>query len=175
MLNRAGKRTGKGNGWTQAWVRSLRNHRHVPLYRDGERTDQGEVTLDEAAAVLNVSKATVRALRRDMRFGSTACQLGVPAAALRGLAYPPSYLNTLKDLVGPSVAKDILFSGRRLKAEEAYRVGLLNRSASCPLISALSASQRQAKARKAVSPRPSVRSSRPAAGQPDAGSAPFCR
>jgi enoyl-CoA hydratase/carnithine racemase len=65
------------------------------------------------------------ALCADLRFGSSASQLGIPAA-LRGIAYPPSGLKTLADLVGPSVAKDIMFSGRRLNAEEAYRVGLLN-------------------------------------------------
>src|SRR5690606_23192059 len=29
--------------------------------------------------------------------------------------------------VGPSIAKDIMFSARRLKADEALRIGLLNR------------------------------------------------
>jgi len=65
------------------------------------------------------------ALCADMRFGSPTSQLGIPAAQ-RGLAYPPSVLNLLIDLVGPSVAKDILISARRLKADEAHRVGLLN-------------------------------------------------
>ncbi|MWB76548.1 enoyl-CoA hydratase [Pseudooceanicola sp. 216_PA32_1] len=66
------------------------------------------------------------ALCADMRFGAETSQLGIPAA-LRGVAYPISGLKLLVDLVGPSIAKDIMISGRRLKAEEALRVGLLNR------------------------------------------------
>jgi len=43
-------------------VRLLRHHRHIPPYRPGERAERGEVTLEEAAAVLAVSEATVRRL-----------------------------------------------------------------------------------------------------------------
>ena len=50
VLNRAGKTTGRGNGWTQSRVCSLRSHNAIPTYRDGERRERGEVTLDEAAA-----------------------------------------------------------------------------------------------------------------------------
>ena len=46
---------------------------------------------------------------------------------MRGIAYAPSGLKSLVDLVGPSVAKDIMFSARRLKADEALRIGLINR------------------------------------------------
>ncbi len=66
------------------------------------------------------------ALNADMRFASSDSQFSVPAA-LRGIAYAPEGLKQLVDLVGPSVAKDIMFSARRLKAEEALRVGLINR------------------------------------------------
>lgn len=66
------------------------------------------------------------ALNADMRFASPDSQFSVPAA-LRGIAYAPSGLKQLVDLVGPSTAKDIMFSARRLKAEEALRVGLINR------------------------------------------------
>ena len=66
------------------------------------------------------------ALNADLRFASTDSQFSVPAA-LRGIAYAPEGLKSLVDLVGPSVAKDIMFSGRRLKSDEALRIGLINR------------------------------------------------
>ena len=62
VLNRAGKTTGRGNGWTRSRVCFLRNHRNIAPYRSGERAERGEVTLDEAADILNVSEATVRRL-----------------------------------------------------------------------------------------------------------------
>ncbi len=66
------------------------------------------------------------ALNADLRFASSDAEFSVPAA-LRGVAYAPEGLKSLVDLVGPSVAKDIMFSARRLKADEALRVGLINR------------------------------------------------
>ena len=62
ILNRAGKKTGRGNGWTHSRVCFLRNHRGIPPYREGERAERGEVTMEEAAKILNVSEATVRRL-----------------------------------------------------------------------------------------------------------------
>jgi excisionase family DNA binding protein len=62
VLNRAGKTTGRGNGWTRSRVCMLRNHRNIPPHREGERAERGEATLDEAAKKLNVSEATVRRL-----------------------------------------------------------------------------------------------------------------
>lgn len=61
-LNRAGKTTGRGNGWTQSRVCSLRNHHGIEVYRDGERRKRGERTLDEAAAALSLSPSSVRRL-----------------------------------------------------------------------------------------------------------------
>jgi enoyl-CoA hydratase len=66
------------------------------------------------------------ALNADLRFASSDAQFSVPAA-VRGIAYAPSGLKSLVDLVGPSIAKDIMFSARRLKADEALRIGLINR------------------------------------------------
>ena len=66
------------------------------------------------------------ALNADIRFASSDSQFSVPAAH-RGVAYAPEGLKQLVDVVGPSVAKDIMFSARRLKADEALRVGLVNR------------------------------------------------
>src|SRR4051812_42330828 len=66
------------------------------------------------------------ALNADLRFASSDAQFGIPAA-VRGIAYAPEGLKSLVDLVGPSIAKDIMFSGRRLRTEEALRIGLINR------------------------------------------------
>ena len=62
LLNRAGKQTGRGNGWTRARVCWLRNHNGIQPFRPGERAERGEVTLEEAAARLEVSEATARRL-----------------------------------------------------------------------------------------------------------------
>lgn len=65
ILNRAGKSTGRDNGWTQSRVCTFRSHHGIAVYRDGERLDRGELTLAEAATKLNVSPMTVLRLIRD--------------------------------------------------------------------------------------------------------------
>ena len=66
------------------------------------------------------------ALTADVRIATPASQFGIPAARL-GLGYDFGRLATLARLVGPSVARDMLFSARFLSAAEALRVGLINR------------------------------------------------
>ena len=78
VLNRAGKATGRGKGWTRSRVCSMRNHRGIPAYREGERTERGEVTLDEAATILRVSEATVRRLIQDGVLPATQHCKGAP-------------------------------------------------------------------------------------------------
>ena len=58
-LNRLGKRTGRGNPWTEARVRSFRQHHGMPAHRPGEMAERGELTLEEAARRLETSKMTV--------------------------------------------------------------------------------------------------------------------
>lgn len=65
ILNRAGKSTGRNNGWTQSRVCTFRSHHGIAVYRDGERLDRGELTLAEAATKLNVSPMTVLRLIRE--------------------------------------------------------------------------------------------------------------
>ena len=78
VLNRAGKPTGRNNGWTQSRVCTFRNHRAIEPYRDGERTQRGELTLDETAAALNVGPMTVlRMIRRGTLTGRQLCK-GAP-------------------------------------------------------------------------------------------------
>jgi DNA invertase Pin-like site-specific DNA recombinase len=62
ILNRAGRMTGKGLTWNRSRVCSLRSRYDIPTYREGERQERGELTLDEAAAILDVSPSTVRRL-----------------------------------------------------------------------------------------------------------------
>ena len=62
VLNRTGITPIKAESWTRALVASLRKLRGIPVYREGERVERGEATLDEAAETLAVSPATVRRL-----------------------------------------------------------------------------------------------------------------
>jgi enoyl-CoA hydratase/carnithine racemase len=66
------------------------------------------------------------ALGADLRFASTTAKLGIPAAR-RGIAYPINSLTRLCDLIGPSRAKDLMFTARQVPADEALQIGLLNR------------------------------------------------
>lgn len=59
LLNRLGKKTGRLNGWTQSRVCSFRSKHDIAVYRDGERAARGEVTLREAADILELSPMTV--------------------------------------------------------------------------------------------------------------------
>jgi DNA invertase Pin-like site-specific DNA recombinase len=59
MLNRTGKRTGRLNGWTQSRVRGFRNTHGIAVYGEGEWAARGEVTLTEAARMLDLSPMTV--------------------------------------------------------------------------------------------------------------------
>jgi len=62
VLNRAGRVTGRGLSWNRSRVCRLRNTHDIAVYREGERQERGEVTLDEAAEFLKVSPSTVRRL-----------------------------------------------------------------------------------------------------------------
>jgi enoyl-CoA hydratase/carnithine racemase len=66
------------------------------------------------------------ALQADIRIASQDSQFAVPAARL-GLGYGFPGVESLVTLVGPAWAAEILFSGRRLTADEALRIGLVNR------------------------------------------------
>jgi helix-turn-helix protein len=78
LLNRCGKSTGYGNGWTQERVRGFRNHHDIAVYRDSERAERGEITLDAAAEIIGVCKMTaLRMIRRGDIKGRQVCS-GAP-------------------------------------------------------------------------------------------------
>ena len=78
VLNRLGIRTAKGNTWTQQRVRTFRNDHAVAVYRDGERSERGEVILHEAASRLGVSKMTVTRLIKDGVLPAVQICVGAP-------------------------------------------------------------------------------------------------
>ena len=58
LLNRAGKPTGRGNGWTKTRVCSFRSHHGIAVHREGEWTERGEMTLEAVAQSIDVSVMT---------------------------------------------------------------------------------------------------------------------
>jgi enoyl-CoA hydratase/carnithine racemase len=91
------------------------------------------------------------ALACDMRVATPRARFGITPAKL-GLVYPLHDTKLLVDLVGPSQAKRLLFTGALIDAEEALRIGLIDQIADNPdaLVEAIAAasphSARQAKA-----------------------------
>jgi enoyl-CoA hydratase/carnithine racemase len=65
------------------------------------------------------------ALGADLRYAAEDAVFAIPAARL-GLGYHMAGLDALARLVGPSTAKEILFTARRYDAGEALRLGLLD-------------------------------------------------
>lgn len=65
------------------------------------------------------------ALSCDLRLATPDAFFAIPPAKL-GLAYSLADTKRLYDLVGPSRAKEILFTGRRILAAEARELGLIN-------------------------------------------------
>jgi enoyl-CoA hydratase/carnithine racemase len=70
--------------------------------------------------------AVAIALACDLRFSADTGKFGIPAGRL-GIIYGLHSVKRLVSLVGPAIAKDILFSARLLDAQEALRVGFVQR------------------------------------------------
>lgn len=97
-------------------------------------------TADEAAEALrNSPKPTIAMIRGycigggtgiavncDIRIAAANARFGVPAAKL-GLGYRFAGIKRLADVVGPSFAAEIFYTGRQFSAEEALQMGLVNR------------------------------------------------
>ncbi len=108
--------------------------------RDRAR-DSGAVIAAALAAVENCRKPILSAiegacvgggvslaLATDFRIAASTARLGITPARL-GLVYPPSDTRRLLAAVGESVAKDLLFTGRILPADDALSIGLVDRLA----------------------------------------------
>src|SRR5262245_19214190 len=66
------------------------------------------------------------AMLADIRLAAQTSQFGIPAARL-GIAYGYDGLRHLVSLVGPSWARLIMYTGMRIDAAEALRIGLVDR------------------------------------------------
>jgi len=110
------------------------------VYRDPAATrDYGDAIQDGLKALMDLDRPTVAVIRGvaiggglalalacDLRFCDADAHLAIPPAKL-GLVYGHAETRRLVDLVGPSRAKDLLFTGRRIETEEALAVGLIDR------------------------------------------------
>lgn len=65
------------------------------------------------------------ALACDIRIGSDKAKMGIPVGKL-GITLNNKFAKRLVDLIGPSATKDLVYTGRLYKAEEAYKIGMLN-------------------------------------------------
>ena len=97
-------------------------------------------TADEAGETLrNCPKPTVAMIRGycigggtgiavscDIRIAADDARFGVPAAKL-GLGYRFAGIKRLADVVGPSFAAEIFYTGRQFSAQEALQMNLINR------------------------------------------------
>lgn len=62
FLNRIGKTTAKGHSWNPVRLRSFRNNNNIAVYREGERQQREEFTVDEASSILGIGRTKVRRL-----------------------------------------------------------------------------------------------------------------
>lgn len=98
-----------------------------------------DVTHTAQKALYRFSKPTVAMIRGacvgggcgialccDLRFADASAKLGIPPGKL-GLVYSLADTKRLIDVVGPATAKDILYTGRIIEAEEARTLGLIDR------------------------------------------------
>jgi enoyl-CoA hydratase/carnithine racemase len=66
------------------------------------------------------------ALSCDLRVASESAIFGIPAARL-GVGYPPGAMKLVTAAVGAPAAKDLFFTARRIGAQEAERLGVVQR------------------------------------------------
>jgi Recombinase/Recombinase zinc beta ribbon domain len=75
LLNRVGKPTGRGNGWTKTRVCSFRSHHGIVVYREGEWVERGEMRLEAVAQSIDVSVMTaLRMIRHGIIKGRQLCR-----------------------------------------------------------------------------------------------------
>lgn len=131
LLRGAGERAFSGGADIAEFPEVYATAAAARAYNDAVRAGQDAVARLEKPVIAVVWGACVGggcglALACDLRFAAEGARFGIPPARL-GAAYSFGDTRQLVDLVGPARARDILFSGRLLGAEEALRIGLCDR------------------------------------------------
>lgn len=107
---------------------------------DAAASTEYEICVDAASDAIATTPQPVMAVLRgyclggachlclacDFRYGHTTTSIGIPAAKL-SIVYSVKTTRRLLSIVGPVQAKRMLFSAERLWAEEAHRIGLIDR------------------------------------------------
>lgn len=112
--------------------------------------EMGIATLEEAEDIFHLAEETVAAIEEsplptvacipgyalgtglllalacDLRVASEEARLGMPMARL-GITLSEPFVKRLAALIGPSRTKDLVYTGRSISGEEAYRWGLTDR------------------------------------------------
>ena len=110
------------------------------IYRDAAATrDYGDAIQDGLKALMDLDRPTIAIIRGvaiggglglalacDLRFCDADAHLAITPAEL-GLIYGHAETRRLVELVGPSRAKDLLFTARRIETDEALAIGLIDR------------------------------------------------
>jgi enoyl-CoA hydratase/carnithine racemase len=110
------------------------------VYRDPATVrDYGDAVQDGLRALIDLDRPTIAVIRGvavggglglalacDLRFCAADAHLAITPAKL-GLIYGHTETRRLVELVGPSRAKDLLFTGRRIETDEALAIGLIDR------------------------------------------------
>jgi enoyl-CoA hydratase/carnithine racemase len=110
------------------------------IYQDAAATrDYGDAVQDGLKALMELDRPTIAVIRGvaiggglglalacDLRFCDADAHLAVTPARL-GLIYGHAETRRLIELVGPSRAKDLLFTARRIETDEALAIGLIDR------------------------------------------------
>jgi hypothetical protein len=74
ILNRNRQRTAHGEMWTAMRVCSIRNHHAIPVYKEGEVEQRGEVLVGEAAKLLGLTQSsTLRLIHAGLLHATQAC------------------------------------------------------------------------------------------------------
>jgi enoyl-CoA hydratase/carnithine racemase len=68
----------------------------------------------------------ILSLACDLRIGTFNTKMGIPVGRL-GITVGPSFMRRIVRLIGPSRAKELVYTGKIYNAHEAYQLGMLNR------------------------------------------------